>query len=59
MLFHRLINSVQEHDIGLLYFHLGLIFILIGKYKSSVNYLYLEGILYCLECVGVENSENS
>lgn len=53
MWFYRLINSVQAHDIGLLYFCVGLIVILIRKYEYSVNHLHLEGTLYCLECVGV------
>lgn len=53
MLFYRLINFVKIYKIGFLYFYLGLIVILIRKYEYFVNYLYLEGILYCLECVGV------
>ena len=53
MWFHRLINSVQAHNIGLLYFHLVLIIVLIRKCEKAGNHLHLEGYFYCLDCVGV------
>ena len=43
MWFHRLINSVQAHNMGLLYFYLGLIIMLIRKCEEAANYLHLEG----------------